>query len=282
MTQEEFLAGLDSTVVPVFHGTRQSLGAAILRDGFCPTAIDDQVAMVAETYGVPLKAIHDHLVEKNRFSVLHSDRADTVSTTADEYKAGSWAERAPEATWDALRAVFVLTHPELDDDYALSDAAEFWVMAQRVDDPPVVVTVQAPMNVLQSHGFSAGETASDLLRWALSRPESPDPATALAEGLLTFRELFRDIPEWRFPVGSAEVVAVSEPVPFRVPPSLLAYLSGRSVVDLGSPRQCSAEWGPPGNETHTDVTWWPFDRVWDLLSPQRQAQLEEFAGRAIC
>ncbi|HRD10793.1 MAG TPA: hypothetical protein PLI79_02920 [Mycobacterium sp.] len=282
MTQQpDLLKEFDSTVVPVYHGTRQSLGAAILRDGFCPTPVADQIAAVAQTYGVPLQAVHDHLTEKHRFSTLHSDRAHTISTTADEYKAGSWAERAPEATWDALRAVFVLTHPDLDDDWAMSDAAEFWVLAQRVDDPPVVVTVQAPMSALQIHGFSAGQTEPEVFRRQLSRSSSADPETALAEAFISFENVFRLIPGWRIPIEVAEVVAVSEPLPFRVYPSLLAYLSERSVTDLGSPQQCSAEWGPPGSDGHTGGDWWPFDRVWSLLSAQRRSELEEFADRSI-
>jgi len=62
-TQPDLVTELDSMVVPVYHGTRRSLGAAILRDGFCPAPVADQIAAVAQNYGVPLKAIHDHLVE---------------------------------------------------------------------------------------------------------------------------------------------------------------------------------------------------------------------------
>lgn len=49
----------DSTVVPVYRGTRQS-AAAILREGFRPTPVSDQIAAVDQTYGVLSKAIHDH------------------------------------------------------------------------------------------------------------------------------------------------------------------------------------------------------------------------------
>ncbi len=273
--------GLDSMVVPVYHGTRQSLASAIVREGLRPTAVADQIAAVAQTYGVQLSAIQEHLVTTRRFSVLHADRAGTISTTADDYKAGSWAERAPEATWDALRAVFALTHPDLDDDYAISDAAEFWVIAQRIDDPPVVVTMQAPLGALQSHGFSAGRTASESLREMLSETQSSDPTTAFAGAFADFADLFRRTPEWRIPIDAVEVVAVSDPVPSRVSPSLLAYLSERSLADLGSPRQCAAAWGTPGGEGQPGGDWWPFDRVWGLLSSQRRAELEEFAGRSL-
>ena len=62
-TQPELVTELDSTVVTVYHGTRRSLGAAILRGGFCSAPVADQIAAAAQNYGVPLKAIHDHLVE---------------------------------------------------------------------------------------------------------------------------------------------------------------------------------------------------------------------------
>lgn len=272
---------LDSMVVPVYHGTRQSLAAAIKRDGLCPTPVADQIAAVAQAYGLPLKALNDHPLLKSKFSKLHADRAGTISTTGDEYNAGKWAGKAPEATDDALRAAFVMAHPDLNDDYAISDAADFWVLAQRVDDPPVVITLRAPLGALQSHGFSAGPTAASMLREELSRASSEDPATALSEALEPFVFLFRHQPEWRMPVESAELVTVSEPVPFRVSPSLLAFLSERSVVQLGPTQQCSAEWGPPGSEGHSGGDWWPFERVWGLLSPRRRAELEEFAGRSI-
>lgn len=278
--QPDLMKELDSTVVPLYHGTRQSRAAAILRDGFRPTPVADQIAAVARTYGTPLKAIYDHPMMEGQFSTLHPDRAGTLSTTADEYTAGRWAQHAPEATSDALRAVFALTHPDID--YAASAAAVFWVLAQRVDDPPVVIKVGAPISALQRHGFSAGETASEILRQQLSGSRSGNPETALVDALTSFGFHFRTAAEWRIPIETGEVVAVSDPVPFRIYPWVLAYLCDRSVEDLGSTQQIIAEWGPPGSEGHSgDGDWWPFDRVWSLLTPNRRSQLEDFAGRSI-
>lgn len=275
-------ARLGEFPVTVYHGTRRSLADAILRDGFQPTPVGDQTAAIAQEYGVSLGDVQQHLATKPNFSAADPDRAHTVSTTGDPYKAGSWAERAPEATWDALRAVYLLTHPDDEDRYGNSEAAAFWVMAQRVDDPPAVVSARTPLSALQGYGHSAGETALDELWWSVSQTPGIGDPEQFTNAVMGFFDsgLFKES-EWRIPIEAAEVVGVSPPVPFRVYPSLLAYLSQRSVIDLGPPRQCSAEWGPPGNEGHPGSAWWPFDRVWNLLSPQRRAALEDFAGRSI-
>ncbi|CAJ1505584.1 hypothetical protein [[Mycobacterium] burgundiense] len=277
------IAALGDIKVTVYHGTRQSLATAILRDGFRPTPVPDQTAAIAALWDIPLADVQEHLATKPNFSTADPDRIRTVSTTASAYRAGSWAERAPEATWDALRAVYLLTHPEDEDRYANSDAADFWVTAQRMDDPPVLVEVRSRLGALQSHGFSAGATAIETIwRKFSERPTMQDPVDALAEAVTGFFDfLFKKTSEWRIGIDDAEFVAVSDPVPFRVSPSLLAYLCGRSVVDLGPPQQCSAEWGPSSSDGQSGGQWWPFNQVWSRLTPHRRAQLEEFAGRSI-
>lgn len=275
-------ARLGELPVTVYHGTRRSLAEEILCDGFQPTPVADQTAAIAQEYGVLLSDVQQHLASKPNFSAADPDRAHTISTTGDLYKAGSWAERAPEATWDALRAVYLLTHPDDEDRYGNSEAAGFWVMAQRIEDPPAVVSVRSPLGALQGYGHSAGETALDELWWSVSETPGISDPEQFTKAVTDFFDsgLFKES-EWRISIKAAEVVAMSQPVPFRVYPSLLAYLSERSVIDLGPPRQCSAEWGPPGNAGHPGSDWWPFDRIWNLLSPQRRAALEDFAGRSI-
>ncbi len=86
--------------LPVYHGTRQSSAAALLRDGFQPTPIEDQIATVANAHSVPLDAVQAHLQRMRKFTHLDG-RVGTVSTTADVDRAGSWANRAPEATHEA-------------------------------------------------------------------------------------------------------------------------------------------------------------------------------------
>jgi hypothetical protein len=159
-------------------------------------------------------------------------RSGTVSTTADSYRAGSWANSAPEATREAMKAVYVLTHPERGDDYASGDEAEFWAMAQRLADQPVVIEARSHMGALQAWGFSAGLTAPETFRMALERGSThTDPVDRLTAVLMDFRDLFRRTPEWRMRVDDVQFVAV-EPVPTRVSDSLLAFLSDQSVVEL--------------------------------------------------
>lgn len=281
--QSDALAALATLEVTVYHGTRRSLAAAILREGLRPTPVPQQVAATAQEHGVPLHAIQDHLSNNNRFSTLDSDREETVSTTADADRAARWAQRAPEARWDALRAAFVHKHPDLGDTNTLNEAADFWVMAQHIDDPPVVIELRSTLGSLTSHGLSTGKTALETIRQAFTqRTDAQDPVQALQEAVQRFFGfLFVEAPEWRIPIADATVVSVSDPLPFRVTQAQLAYLSVQSVVELGPPHVRNSAWGPPGNGDRPGGEWWPFDRVWPLLTPQRRHQLETFAGRCI-
>ncbi len=264
----EFYRRFGALEATVYHGTRQSLAAAILRYGFRPAPVDEQVAQVAEVYGVPLSELQAYMWRTNRFTTLDC-RTGTVSTTADSYRASGWANRAPEATGEVLRSVYVLTHPESGDGHGVSDEADFWVMAQQLGDPPVVIEARAPMAALQSWDFSPGPTAPQMLRDML------DGGSTFED----FLNLYRLISEWRIRVEDIEFIDVNL-VPTRVFLGQLAYLSECSVVELHD--QVRADmWGEAGDQGDSDTPWWPFDQVWGRLTPQRRAQLEEIAGRSL-
>lgn len=269
--------------VTLYHGTRRSLATEILRDGFRPTPVDDQTAAVAATYRIRPAQLRDQLSLNPNFSTSDPERGATVSTTADPYRAARWAERAPEAARDALRAVYLLMHPEDDDRQGNSWAADFWLMAQRVDDPPVTVEVRTRLGAIQCWGHTPGATALKIIERNLSARRSIDDiAEALTETVMGFysHEL-NSVSEWRVAVENADAVGASGPLPFRVSFGLLGYLSELPLDQLGRQVQAGA-WGPSGREGRPDDDWWPLDRVWSELSSQRRAQFEEFVGRTVC
>lgn len=134
--------------LPVFHGTRRSSAEAIMRNGFQATSVADQISAVALRYDVSLSELRSHLQRMKRFADL-DDRLGTVSLTADPERAGRWANRAPEATWEALWSVFALRHQELRDSYYQSGEGHYWVKAQMMFDPPVILTATAPIATLR-------------------------------------------------------------------------------------------------------------------------------------
>lgn len=104
----------------VFHGTRVSTAERIMRDGFAPVPVSELIEKVADAHEVTVDALMTDLREYGRFAVV-DPRPDTVFTTGNPVKAGSWADRAPEATWEALWAVYRIRHPEVGWDWNMSD-----------------------------------------------------------------------------------------------------------------------------------------------------------------
>ena len=127
--------------------------------------------------------MRSHLEANYRFAHLDK-RPGTVSLTADPNQTGGWANRAPEATRDALGSVYRLLHSDLGDDWSQSDEGHFWVLAQQMTDPPVIIAVTAPITALRAwpHEHTAADLLEGLIRAGQIRPVP---------------ELFLMDPEWR-------------------------------------------------------------------------------------
>lgn len=252
----------------VYHGTRQSSAAGTLREGFHPIPVADQIAAVADTYEVPLVAVEEHLQLKSRFT-HHDARGGTLSTTGDIDQAGSWANRAPEATYEALWSVYAHCHPELGDDYFQADEGHFWVMAQQMADPPVVVEARAPLGALRAWQFDAGKTAIEILSIMLMNGRTVED----------FRRRFARTPEWRVAVDQVTMIS---PVPAhtRVSRLILEYMSAEDPDTFGE-QLSRGRWADPDGYGRDGMPWWSFDTVWSWLTPQRRAQLEQVAGRQL-
>lgn len=250
----------------VFHGTRVSLAKQIVADGFAPLPISEQIYEVAATFDMTVDALMADLRAYNRFAIA-DPRPDTVFVTGNRVKAGSWADRAPEATWEALWAVYRIRHPEVGWDWDSSQEGHLWVRAHRLDDPPAVLQAVSPLVALRrrhTHVTAADEFLSVL--------GSEDP-----NALRKQAERFRSAPEWLVqPTGL--IPTAFDRVSTRVDDDLLHFMSGETIETLREQLR-SDHWGERGASAHAgDRPWHPFEQVWARLSRERQAELGELVG----
>lgn len=252
--------------LPVFHGTRQSCAVAIFEQGFRPTPVREQIAAVAATFEVPIQHLFNHLEANDRFAHLDQRATGTISLTADPIQAGSWANRAPEASWEALWSVYRLRHPDLGDDWNQSDEGHFWVLAQQISDPPVFITASAPLGQLLA--WPDEKTAADVLL-NLARTGQTD----------FFPKLFTGRPEWRADPSHLKLAGFQE-VPTRLDPSLARFISGEDAA-MFAEQVDAGQWGEPGGHDRFGAPWFSFDEIWHRLTPARQTELEAVAGHPL-
>lgn len=251
----------------VFHGTRVSMAERIVADGFAPLPVGQQIEAVAAAYDIPVKKLQADLREHNRFAVL-DPRPDTVFVTGHPVKAGSWADRAPEATWEALWAVYRIRHPELGWYWSNAQEGHLWVLAQRLDDPPAMVFATAALEALRDG--DGGGTAADLFADAMH-------AGGTQKALAAARRTFVGSAEWL--VGPCDLTARGyAPVPVRVDNYLLMFMAGQTWETFVE-QVNAGHWGEEGESSGDGaMPWWPFGQVWERLSGDRQAELEELVG----
>lgn len=254
---------MSAALPPLFHGTRRSAADSIGEQGFRPLPVVAQIAAVARVRDIPVETLSAHMRAHGRFAHL-DDRPGTVSLTADPDQAGRWANRAPEATWDALRSAYDLLNPERGDEWNRSGRGRFWVLARQIVDPPVVLAVAAPTAALRSWSFSAGPSAVDLL------------AAAGAEG---FAEQYMEVSEWRAEAGLVTVLAVHD-VPTRLDRDDVAFMCDADAVTIDEQIR-QGVWGDPGGYDHAGMPWWSFTEVWGRLADERRAELEALAGHPL-
>lgn len=148
----------------MFHGTRRSYALKIQESGFAPRPVMKQMRSVAEDHGLTVEEVIADLEKHSRFAIA-DPRPDTIYLVGDQIRAANWADRAPEATWEALWAVYRIRHPHVEFDWNQSDEGHLWVLAKRLQDPPVVVEIEAPIGKLRTmRGATAAEEALNHLR----------------------------------------------------------------------------------------------------------------------
>lgn len=253
--------------VNVFHGTRVSMAERIVAEGFAPRPVPELIEAIADTHDVTMDALMADLRDYGRYAV-GDPRPDTVFVTGNQVKGGSWADRAPEATWEALWAVYRIRRPALGWDWNMSQEGHLWVLAQRLDDLPAVVEATAPLGAIRSR---RGRPPAERFLAAI---ESGDP-----EAVVEQHRMFRKTPEWL--VDPRDVTARSfTPVPARVDHDLMLFMSGETKETFVEHLRADF-WGEPGpraGDDDCDWPWFPFDQVWARLSGDRQTELEELVG----
>lgn len=248
----------------MFHGTRASAARAIQDGGFDPTPVADTINEVAETYGLPVEDLRADLERNGRFAVS-TPRTSGVYITGDRDRAARYADRGPEARWESLWAVFRLRHG-LGYDWNASDAGHLWVLAQHVDDSPVVISSTVRLGALSSGG---GATAADGIMRAVS---------AGTDFEFALQRVLR-VAEW---LTRPEDVVVGEvaPAPLRVDHYLMVFMAGVTIPEFEEQLR-SDFWGEPGGQHPVLGDWFPFDQVWKRLSVSRQAYLEDMVGKRL-
>jgi hypothetical protein len=138
-------AMLDSKVL--YHGTTLSRARQIELEGFTAQPPGSEIVRLAEIHDVDPGELRDFMEKGNRFSVL-PERTDDCYFTKSFKNAASYAQRAPEITWEALISIYQMKVPSVGENWNQSNELHWWVFLQRIDDPPSVLTVEPPAGKL--------------------------------------------------------------------------------------------------------------------------------------
>lgn len=241
------MSSTDPDRVLLYHGTRQSYAQAIRCAGFHPLPVHTQIVEVAHSIGIDVGVLQSHLNDSASWGRI-DPRKDSVCLTASVREAEDYAGRAPEATWEALKAVHELTAGR----DVRPGESDFWAFAQRSADSPVVVTV----SVLAEH--------------AKSRNGTPyDEVAALGDDILEQAE-FRCAP--------SEVSCVHvQRVPLRLDAVVAMFMSDQSRPEFLN-AHARGEWGEFGGRTRGMTPWFWFGDFWPRLPAERRAELITLAG----
>ncbi|MGW6375004.1 hypothetical protein ACWFRB_02910 [Rhodococcus sp. NPDC055112] len=223
----------------------------------------EQVRAVAEDHGLQADEVIADLEKHHRFAIL-DPRPNRVYVVGDADRAGSWVDRAPEATWEALWAVYRIRHPHVGFDWNQSYEGHLWVLAHRLMDPPAVVEVVAPLDAIRD---LRGSTAAHSLL------QDFGSGSSLEEALDAIR---RRHAEWYIDPDAVTFTNFTV-VPHRVDVPLMRFISGEDETTFKD-QLADGHWGEHAG-VHADGLYWYLNRdLWNRLEPRRRAELEEMIG----
>jgi hypothetical protein len=135
----------------LWHGTTRSAAERIAEQGFEATNTAAIVRDAARAHGMPAAPVLAALKMAGRFVVVQEGRDASVWFAATSQDAVTWAQRAPEARWEALWAVWQIHHGGFDVDPApwVDPRAAAWHLWQFRKDPPAVLQVRVPADRVQ-------------------------------------------------------------------------------------------------------------------------------------
>jgi hypothetical protein len=132
----------ENAVVVLHRGTTMRAASSIIREGWKPVDVMDNVARVAAAHELSLADVIQNLEKYVRYA-QGEGRGTTASFAPNRGDAEhAWAQRAPEAEWDSLWAVYRIEYMTLDDPWYWNTdvAGHAWVWDQMRDDQLAVVS----------------------------------------------------------------------------------------------------------------------------------------------
>jgi hypothetical protein len=154
--------------VTLWHGTTKSAAERLGVEGFRRIDAHQEMAKTVHDFGADLGEVLDALRRMGRFVLTQENRSGSAWFAASREKAAGWAQRAPEARWEALWAIWVARHGAGPDGAAPwgEPMAAAWHMLQLLPDPPAIVEVRVPANRLQDQRQQpiSAERLDDYLR----------------------------------------------------------------------------------------------------------------------
>jgi hypothetical protein len=238
----------ENAVVVLHHGTTMRAASSIIREGWKPTEVMDTVARVATAHELTLDEVIQDLEKYHRYAPREG-RGTTVSFAPNRGDAEhAWAQRAPEAEWETLWAVYRIKHMTLDDpwDWNTDVAGHTWVWDQMRADQLAVVsytTCYAEMVDLGARGSSFRETPLP-------------PMELLDSPTVSIPEIIYDLP---FKPDSDRVTVT--PVARHLTWDVFAHKLGVSPDEFRR-RAENGEFGVPASEGVFCPRIWTMERPW--------------------
>jgi hypothetical protein len=137
--------------VTLWHGTTESAAKRITSEGFGQTDTIGLVEATAAECGADPAGTLAALRAAHRFVLLQDRRDDAVWFATNRARAERWAQRAPEARWEALWGVWWTTNGGYDampTPWA-DTATAAWHAQHFYSDAPAVLQVSIPVSRLQ-------------------------------------------------------------------------------------------------------------------------------------
>lgn len=232
------------------HGTTLHAARRIVEVGWQALDVPALIDRLAYAYGVDSAAVRGVLTKWGRFAVVADGRGGSASFAPDAEKvAHRWAQRAPEAEWEALWAVYHLLHPSSDAEEKGWDsglAGRTWVWGQMRHESLAILSYVTTYSELAGLGALQGPDRRKL---------------GLPEHILPVWNKLTEI-SFSLPVRLAPTRLVMTPVPRHLPRDIYACMLGLTTEEFDR-RAERGDFGEPASSRLTpdptpffQTPWW--------------------------
>lgn len=173
--------------VRLWHGTTAARAEQIVTEGFHRADSTALLADVASQFDLDVTLVFEWLTEHERFVAVQDQRDDSAWFAATFRAAVRWAQRAPEACWEALWAIWCIREARADDWSPWNDPkAAAWHLRQFLVHKPAVLELQVPIDRLR-----------DNRQQPLSPAEREEYLDLIRDGLISELSVAAPVPaEW--------------------------------------------------------------------------------------